>query len=346
MMKKILLILLSFIMLGGATLGWRVWLGYESLHKSIEVKAPIILNIEPGDHLKKLSEEWQQLSLIQDAQALYVYGRYFDLARKIKVGEFELHGTYTPIALLKKLTTNQVKEYSVTFPEGFTFKQMLASLQSQAKIEVTLHGTDEQKRSELMAYLDLPVDHPEGLFFPSTYHYAAGIKDRDLLKIAAMKMQELLTSEWQARQPNLPYQSEYEALIMASIIEKETGVVEEREQIAGVFVRRLKKGMRLQTDPTIIYGLGDTYTGNLTRAHLKDTANPYNSYWISGLPPTPIAMPGRGAIHAALNPAKGDALYFVAKGDGSHQFSATLQAHNAAVKRYQLQRVKGYRSSK
>lgn len=346
MMKKLLLLVFCFIVLFSVAVGWRLWIGYVSLKQTIRIEKPLVVNILPGQHLKQLSEELLQMGLIKDAQAMYVYGRIADLGRKIKVGEFELLGTFTPITLLQKFTTNDVKAYQITFPEGHTFQQMLAAIQRAPKMKKTLLGSFEDQRDELMRFLKQSEQHPEGLFFPSTYYYSAGMVDKDIMKVAFQKMEEILNIEWERRQPNLPYHSKYEALIMASIVEKETGVPEERQQIAGVFVRRLKKNMRLQTDPTIIYGLGDRYKGNITREHLRDTANPYNSYFIKGLPPTPIAMPGREAIHAALNPDEGDMLYFVAKGDGSHQFSATLEAHNAAVREYQLNRVKNYRSSK
>jgi UPF0755 protein len=185
---------------------------------------------------------------------------------------------------------------------------------------------------------------PEGRFFPDTYRFVRGMSDADLLKKAYDRLDEVLAKEWNQRSADVPYKDPYQALIMASLVEKETGVPQERRQIAGVFVRRMEMGMLLQTDPTVIYGLGDRYNGKLTRAHLKEPT-PYNTYMIAGLPPTPIAMVGREAIHAALNPANGNSLYFVARGDGSHVFSDDLDAHNNAVREFQINRRADYRSS-
>jgi len=199
--------------------------------------------------------------------------------------------------------------------------------------------------AEQIDLIGIDAENPEGWFFPDTYQFVSGDSDVDILKRANQKMKSLLEIAWHGRQSGLPYKSAYEALIMASIVEKETGAPEEREQIAGVFVRRLEKKMRLQTDPTVIYGLGDSYEGNITRQHLRGPT-PYNTYVISGLPPTPIANPGGAALYAALNPAEGDALYFVARGNGYHQFSKTLAEHQAAVREFQIKkRKKDYRST-
>lgn len=195
-----------------------------------------------------------------------------------------------------------------------------------------------------MAKIGHPDVFPEGRFFPDTYRYVRGMTDAELLKQAYNRLEEVLDEEWQARSSEAPYSNPYQALIMASMVEKETGVPQERGQIAGVFVRRLKLGMQLQTDPTVIYGMGERYNGKLTRANLREPT-PYNTYVIAGMPPTPISLVGREAIHAALNPVAGSSLYFVAKGDGSHVFSDDLDAHNSAVRDYQLKRRADYRSS-
>ncbi|HEX8595235.1 MAG TPA: endolytic transglycosylase MltG, partial [Pseudomonas sp.] len=225
--------------------------------------------------------------------------------------------------------------------EGWNFRQVRAALAKQPKLEQALTGLSD---NELMAKLGHPDVYPEGRFFPDTYRYVRGMTDVELLKQAYNRLDEVLDEEWAKRAADVPYTDPYQALIMASLVEKETGVPQERGQIAGVFVRRLRLGMLLQTDPTVIYGLGERYNGKLTRAHLKE-ATPYNTYVIAGLPPTPISLVGREAIHAALNPVSGSSLYFVARGDGSHVFSADLDAHNAAVREFQLKRRADYRSS-
>ncbi len=205
---------------------------------------------------------------------------------------------------------------------------------------MTADWTDDR----IMEAMGAKGAHPEGRFFPDTYLFTSSETDLDLLRRAFERMEEVLAAEWQAKAENLPYDSPYDALIMASIVERETGAVHEREEVAGVFVRRLEKGMRLQTDPTVIYGMGEKYQGRITRKDLR-THTDYNTYRIDGLPPTPIALPGREAIHAALNPAEGDTLYFVARGDGTHKFSKTLAEHQKAVRAFQLNRRSDYRSS-
>ncbi|MNZ48707.1 putative aminodeoxychorismate lyase [compost metagenome] len=225
--------------------------------------------------------------------------------------------------------------------EGWTFHQVRELLSRQPKIEQTLAGLSD---AEVMARLGQPGVFPEGRFFPDTYKYVRGTRDIDILRQAYQRMEGILVEEWGERASNLPYKEPYQALIMASLVEKETGVPGERAEIAGVFIRRLQKSMLLQTDPTVIYGMGQRYNGRITRADLREPT-PYNTYVTPGLPPTPIALPGREAIHAALNPADGQSLYFVARGDGSHVFSDNLDDHNKAVQEYQLKRRPDYRSS-
>jgi UPF0755 protein len=235
----------------------------------------------------------------------------------------------------------EVVQYNLTLVEGWSFRQVREALVRESKLDLTLSELDDE---QLMARLGQPGVNPEGRFFPDTYRFVRGMTDLDLLKQAYARLELVLAEEWAARADELPYKEPYDALIMASMIEKETGVSEERGAIAGVFIRRLRIGMRLQTDPTVIYGLGERYKGRLTRAHLREVT-PYNTYQIDGMPPTPIALVGREAIHAALHPVAGRSLYFVARGDGSHVFSNSLEAHNRAVREYQLNRRADYRSS-
>lgn len=267
------------------------------------------------------------------------YARFVQPAT-LKAGEYALQPYESPMSLLTLLQGGEVITYNATFAEGLTLREWRVILAAETKLEQKTHGMTPAHIAEQLG-IDYP--NPEGWFFPDTYRFEKGDSDLDVLRRAYQKMKAELAGQWARRQPSLPYDSAYEALIMASIVEKETGVPRERPDIAGVFVRRLHKKMRLQTDPTVIYGMGDRYQGNITRADLKKPT-PYNTYTIKGLPPTPIASPGREALAAAVNPASGQALYFVAKGDGSHQFSNTLEAHNKAVRQYQFNRRADYTS--
>ncbi len=263
--------------------------------------------------------------------------RQMDAAGKLKVGEYALDPAPTPESLLRDMRQGKVLQRRVTIVEGWNIRQLRAAIN---RAEPLLHTTTDMSDSELMAALGFPDQHPEGRFLPETYVYQRGDSDLDVLKRAHAAMEKELAAAWAERSDELPLTSPYELLTLASIIEKETGLASERPQIAGVFARRLKMGMRLQTDPTVIYGIGSAYDGNIRKSHLT-TDTPYNTYTRAGLTPTPIAMPGRDALRAAAQPAAGDALYFVAVGDGSgaHAFSATYAEHNAAVARY-LQRLR------
>ncbi len=277
--------------------------------------------------------------------ALKVYGRLFPEVARIKAGEYAVVRGTTVKQWLAQMQRGEVISYQTTLVEGRTLAQALAQLNTVAELDASSLKADSTLWEALSIASPLH-SQPEGLFFPDTYRFHRGDNVASILRRAYDRMGEVLAEEWQGRADDLPYETPYEALIMASIVEKETGLASEREQIAGVFVRRLQKKMRLQTDPTVIYGMGENYDGNLRSADLRNEANPYNSYRHGGLPTTPIALPGREAIHAALHPAAGDALYFVAKGDGSHHFSATLDEHEAAVRKYQLrQRRSDYRSA-
>lgn len=261
--------------------------------------------------------------------------------KTLRAGVVQIRSPQSTVSLLRLLREGKLDVDSrLTLIEGTMYRDLRRLLAEHKNIKATAIPDD----ATLLAALGASELSPEGLFAPDTYDIAAGDTDIGILKKLYERQQKILAHEWASRVPGLPYATPYQALIMASIVEKETGVAEERARIAGVFVRRLQKNMRLQTDPTVIYGLGPGFDGNLTRADLM-RVTPYNTYRVNGLPPTPIALPGRAAIHAALHPAKGDELYFVARGDGSHEFTATLEDHNRAVQRYQLQRQSEYRSA-
>ena len=251
--------------------------------------------------------------------------------RDIKAGSYEIAEAVTPTDLLEKLTRGDVTQAEVRLIEGWTFSQFRAALDASGDLR---HDTAGLEDTQILARLEATEAHPEGLFFPDTYLFGKGSSDLAVLRRAYRAMQRHLKEEWESRQPNVPYQSPYQALIMASIIEKETGKASERDLIGGVLVNRLRIGMRLQADPTIIYGLGTSFDGNLKRSHLVEDG-PYNTYTRAGLPPTPIAMPGLASLRSAMRPGKTEALYYVSKGDGSSQFSRTLDEHNRAVSRYQ-----------
>ena len=291
----------------------------------------------PGGLLNRLEGE----GVLDGAFWLRLYWRFNLPGQALHSGEYRLTPQQSARDLLELWRRGEVVQYSLTLVEGWSFRQVRAALVRQEKLEQRLADLDDKA---LMGRLGLAGVSPEGRFFPDTYRYVRGMSDLDLLKQASARLDQVLDEEWARRADGLPYRKPYDALIMASMVEKETGVAEERGQIAGVFVRRLRSGMRLQTDPTVIFGLGERYNGNLTRAHLQQPT-PYNTYVIDGMPPTPIALAGREAIHAALNPVAGKSLYFVARGDGSHVFSETLEQHNRAVREYQLKRRADYRSS-
>ncbi len=253
-------------------------------------------------------------------------------ARRVQAGEYWLRPGDTPRVLLDRLLAGAVVHYEVKLLEGWTVRQVLAELARQESLDHTLTGADTRT---LLGALGLPEGMSEGMFFPDTYRYQRGDSDADILRRAYRKLQDELATAWSSRDAGLPFETPYEALIMASLIEKETGREEDRATIAQVFTSRLRIGMRLQTDPSVIYGIGPQFDGNLTRRHLK-TDTPYNTYTRRGLPPTPIALAGAGSLEAALHPAPGDYLYFVSRGDGTSHFSVSLEEHEAAVRRYQL----------
>jgi UPF0755 protein len=299
------------------------------------------LLVQSGESLRAVARRLYKDGALRYPELLILYARWTGADQQIKRGEYLLRHPLTPPQLLNLLQSGKVLQYQVTLPEGITLARAMAILAGGEQLQSVLEGEADPRILEMVE----PYENSEGWFFPDTYHFARGSTDLELLRRAHRRMMEVLDEEWENRATELPYESPYDALIMASIIERETGLPEERAQIAGVFVRRLQRGMRLQTDPTVIYGLGTGFDGNLRRSHLNDDSNLYNTYRIHGLPPTPIALPGRDSIHAALHPADGTTLFFVARGDGGHVFSTTLAEHQAAVRKYQLHRKKNYRSS-
>lgn len=321
------IIVISFL------LGWQLW-EYDIFQK-LPLKVPEQgqrINILPGTSFKTVTRSLANNGIIKKPYLLEWGARLQGKAAKVQAGEYHISPGMLPAQFLDMLVTGKVVQYGFTIVEGWNVRQLLAALKKNQDIT---HDLNSQDARQLMQELGIDKPHAEGWFFPDTYHFVRGTSGKDLLKRAHAAMRDQLDAEWQQRDTGLPYKTPYEALTMASIIEKETGIASERQQIAGVFVRRLRKGMRLQTDPTVIYGIGESYDGNIRRKDLR-TDTPYNTYTRGGLPPTPIAMPGLAAIHAALHPAKGNSLYFVASGGGAHVFSATLEQHNEAVIKYQL----------
>jgi UPF0755 protein len=315
------------LLAAGSAAAYVYWFGQVALHPGEEVYA-----VAPGSTVRGLSRELHRRGVLPDPYTLVVWAHLRDDTRRLKAGEYRFRDGITARGLLDQVTRGDVVSYTVTIIEGWTFAQLLSALAVLPRIEHTLQGL---AYADVMARLGHPGEHPEGRFLPETYRYVGGMTDREVLARAYRHMEQVLSDEWDRRAPGLPIETPYEALILASIVEKETALATERGLIAGVFVNRLRKGMRLQTDPSVIYGLGAAFDGNLRPPDLRaDT--PYNTYTRAGLPPTPIALPGRDAIRAVMHPEPTKALYFVARGDGSHVFSETLREHNAAVITYQL----------
>lgn len=319
-----------------AASGWWAWQDMQrNLVSPIALPRPELFEIAPGTSITRIANAFAARGWLRHPLYLRVEATRAGLASRIQAGWYELRPGDTPRGLLERFVAGDVKTYAVTFVEGATVQQLLAQT---ATLPGLAHELEGMAPTRLLEALGSTGEAAEGWLFPSTYDYRHASSDRALLTRAHRQMVQVLEERWASRAPDLPYASPYEALVMASIIEKETARGDERPAIAGVFVRRLQRGMRLQTDPTVIYGLGSSFDGNLRRADLeRDT--PYNTYLRTGLPPTPICVPGEASIAAALHPAPGDALYFVARGDGSHVFSATLDAHNDAVHEHQRKRA-------
>ena len=287
------------------------------------------LVIEPGMNFKQITQKLIDLGVINETLPWQVFGRLSGSSHSIKAGEYTIRGNLSPIQLLNKLIKGDTIQFSLTVIEGWTFNQLWDAVLSHEKIKQTATS-----KEELLEELNI-TQHPEGWFYPDTYHFPANTTNVEFFKRANEYMKIVLDEEWSGRTEDTPLKSAEEALILASIVEKETSVEEERNLVAAVFVTRLKRDMRLQTDPTVIYGMGDSYNGNIRRQDLK-TDTPYNTYVHKGLPPTPIALPSRASIAAVLHPADTEAVFFVSKGDGTHHFSETYEEHREAVVKYQL----------
>ena len=341
MRRKLLLLLETGLVLAGLLLGASAWKINSALEQPLNITQEELLDVPTGSTPSGTFNRLEADGVLEDAFWLRLYWRFNLATQPLHSGEYRMLPGMSAQGLIGLWQRGEVVQYSLTLVEGWNFRQVRAALAKNDKLEQTLAGLSD---SELMEKLGHGGVFPEGRFFPDTYRFVRGMTDAEVLEKAYDRLEEVLAKEWSKRSPDVPYNEPYQALIMASLVEKETGVPQERGQIAGVFVRRMQIGMMLQTDPTVIYGMGERYNGKLTRASLREPT-PYNTYVIFGLPPTPIAMVGREAIHAALNPVSGSSLYFVARGDGSHVFSDDLDAHNNAVREYQLKRRADYRSS-
>ncbi|MFO7543753.1 MAG: endolytic transglycosylase MltG [Thiobacillus sp.] len=325
LIKRLLLFVILLALVGAGSL---TWYANRTLH--IE-PLPKTFHVTPGTHLRSLSMMLEREEVIGNARAFWLLGRVLGKSRQLKVGVYQLDKPITPLGLYAKIERGEVMQGMVRFIEGWNWREVRAAMAAQPMLK---NDSADMSTAELLKAIGATETHLEGLLFPDTYFFSPYSSDLDVLRRAYRLQQEKLLAAWEKRAPGLPYRTPYEALIMASVVEKETGAAFERPQIAGVFLNRLRLGMRLQTDPTVIYGLGERFDGNLRKVDLQ-TDTPYNTYTRGGLPPTPIAMSSEAAIQAALNPASTKALYFVSRGDGTHVFSSNLEAHNQAVNRYQ-----------
>jgi UPF0755 protein len=326
---KLWRVLVTLVVLGAAACAGAAWWW---LNRPLPLAADTIeVSIEAGTAPRDIAQAWVQAGVQAPPRLLYEWFRWSRQSRKIRAGSYEITRGTTPIALLNKMVRGDVTSAAVRFIDGWTFKQLRAEM---AKADSLKSTTQAMSEADIMAALGEPGVPAEGRFYPDTYAYSKGSNDLAVLKRAHRAMKKRLEAAWQQRAADTPLKNVDEALILASIVEKETGASADRGKVAGVFVNRLRIGMPLQTDPTVIYGLGDKFDGNLRRRDLT-TDGPYNTYLRAGLPPTPIAMPGKASLLAAVKPDPTKALYFVSRGDGTSEFSETLAAHNRAVDRYQ-----------
>jgi len=309
------------------------WCVRYPLHDLELRTSPLQFSISSGSSLRSASQQMVEAGVLKSGVPFEILTRLFGNPRNIKAGNYEVEKGLTPLELINKLTRGNAAALAITLVEGWTFRQMRKAIDDHPGLT---HESQPLTDSEILQRLSISYPSPEGVFFPDTFHFGNGVSDLNILRRSHQLMQKHLAAQWEQRSPDLPLANPYEALILASIIEKETGKATERSLISAVFVNRLKLGMKLQTDPTVIYGLGELFDGNLRKIDLTSDG-PYNTYTRGGMPPTPIAMPGLASLQAALNPAQADALYFVARGDGSSQFSRNLEDHDRAVTKYQRQ---------
>ena len=339
MSRRLVAVLMLIVFAIGFAAG-ALWRAYQCFvtHPIAITDDRLVFDVPRGTALRTLAQRLHEQGVIEHPVYFMALAYLRGAHGRLQAGEYALTRELTPPQLLDLFASGRVIEYRITLVEGWTFRQAIAALDRHEVFNGSGTALAARTDAEIMAELGRPDVHPEGRFFPDTYRFPRHTSALTLLKRALTRMDQILAEEWAQRAANLPLTTPDEALILASIVEKETGLASERPRIAGVFTRRLQRGMRLQTDPTVIYGLGERYDGNIRRADLREPT-PYNTYVINGLPPTPIALVGREAIHAALHPEDGEELYFVATGDGSHVFSRTLDEHNQAVRRYILNRA-------
>ncbi|MCL4798315.1 MAG: endolytic transglycosylase MltG [Burkholderiales bacterium] len=328
MLKAIVTLLVAVFVVAIAGAGWMAWFSDQPLALRA---SPLEVTVQPGSSARSAARQIAAAGVRMQPWQFELLARALGQDADLKAGTYVLETGITARGLLDKLVRGDVAMTEVVFVEGWTFRQMREALDAHAHVK---HETAGASAADIMARLGAAGVAPEGRFFPDTYRFARGTSDLEVLRMAFRAMQRRLEAAWEARADGLPLASPDEALILASIVEKETGRAEDRAVIAAVFVNRLRAGIRLQSDPTVIYGMGERFDGNLRRRDLESDG-PYNTYTRAGLPPTPIAMPGLASLQATLNPAASDALYFVARGDGSSEFSRTLQEHNRAVTKYQ-----------
>lgn len=327
-MKRLFFRLLTLVLLCAVgAIGLLAWFAHTPVHLR---QSPLDFTIEPGSPMKQVARQVVDAGVDVDTFALVLLSRMTRQANGIKAGSYEVETGVTPLGLLDRLTRGDVTQAELPLIEGWNFRQFRAALDRHPDLR---HDSAGLADGEILRRIGAAAAHPEGLFFPDTYLFAKRSSDLDILRRAYRQQQKVLLKEWEQRDSGLPYRNPYQALIMASLVEKETGQAKDRPLVASVFLNRLQAGMLLQTDPTVIYGLGTDFDGNLRKQHLQNDT-PYNTYTRPGLPPTPIAMPGVAALQAALHPPRTQYLYFVARGDGSSAFSRTLDEHNRAVAQY------------